>query len=479
MAKYTRGQVCGVDNCPSQLWQRINGRNVCQYGHVNEFDIEINDEDEIMTNANGVGSKDHSRRLDNVAGLTTSTAVRNKLLQISKDRMITRKYGEDFKKLQARCYQIILSKNTQFIINELKLSPYESKHYMATVKKHWIKLLSLSINKALDGNNKTYKLSQVLMINYLSLIEMNLPIYLCDFINLTYNKKFNLLRCEYCLPKELRLQIPISQIKSFHGFLTINYFSQLLKRNFYKSYIMSMSNNKLNYYPLLIKILLRLYLPLEIGKVVNNYIVKQNISFNYNEMYQDGLHPELKLISIITILANVYFRQPSNREQFIEWWYRYNKFKDLEETGFIGLKQRLFDRDISFGKLMKWSDNQIMQYVEFYERDMLRNINANNIATNNEYKDRSSLKLAKSLTDLFPPLPTDAATEPNGESLDKTVTFLHEVYDSRPVTETPTKPDLSPPSNAVLHAVIIYTTTVYHCTPMEVEMAVLKVQTIT
>jgi RNA polymerase I-specific transcription initiation factor RRN7 len=485
MSRYVRGQVCGVDNCPSRLWKRVDGRNVCQYGHINEFDIEINDDDEMMNNAGGGvgggsigGNMDFSRRLVNVTGLTTSLSIKNKLSRLSNDKISTRKYGEDFKKLQSRCFQIILAKNTQFLIKEFKLNQDESNYYISIVKKIWIKLLNNSINRKLDGKNKRYDIGQVILINYLAIIEMNLPISLIDFISLTYNKKFNIERCEYCLPRDLRIQIPISQLKTFHGYITNNYFQLIIKKKFYKQYIYeNINDSELNYYPILIKILLLLYLPLDIGKLVKNYIDKYNITFRFKEMFENDyfIHPELKLMGLIIHLSKVYFT--NNLEIYKNWWFQYKKIKIKTkslENGLIGFRKKIFNKS-SFHSLWNWNENEIAQFADLYEEHILPNINASNISSNNEYKDRNELQIVNSLKEIF----SSRDDYPTQEEISKqddenTAMYLRQIYSTIIKNDTNNSINEDPPDGAVENAVIGECTVLYQCNIKDIERAVKK-----
>ncbi|KAG0690516.1 hypothetical protein C6P40_002608 [Pichia californica] len=381
MARYSRGQVCGVDNCPSRLWKRVNGQNVCQYGHVNEFDIEIDDEDDMgNTGAAGIpGIGDFSRRLTNVAGLTSSQITRDKVDQLSSKKIQTRKYGEDFKKLQAKCFQIILAKNSKFIIEKLNLNKEQGKLYFSIVKLLWIKTLDRHLHKK-STKSTNYSIRFLVLINYLAIIQMNLPLYLSDFISLTFDKKFNIERCEYALPRDLRIQIPFSQLKSFHSHSTFNYISILIKDQFCREIIESnILESKLNYYPLLTRITLNLYLSMDIVRLVKNYIIINKIDFSFKECINKyHVHPELKLISIFIICTKIYFMNNS-RKQYYQWHQKYllndSKFNSVD------LKKRILFKS-SFKDLYNWNNQQVDEFCDFYNKNILPNVK---IYTNIEY----------------------------------------------------------------------------------------------
>lgn len=451
MSGYTRGHICGVDNCPSRLWKRVDGRNVCQYGHINEHDIEINDDDEMMAGGGGNGGSsmpgvgDFSRRLGNVAGLTTSQAVLNKVQQLSSEKNSSRKYGEDFKKLQARCYQIILAKNTKFIINKLNLSPIQEECYIKIVMTIWCKILDASINRRLDTKHKYVDISYLQIINYLAIIQMNIPMYLSDYINLTYNNGFNLERTEYCLPKRLRIQIPISQLSSFHGHLNLNYFNKLNSR-FITTYMKKfIKETEINYYPFLLRTILNLFLPIEICKMYKNCVDFFKIKFTFNEMMITHIHPELKMLALLIIITKIYFSQKENSNNLTNWYHKYLKYKNSNElftlnSSFIHMKKVIY-YESTFEHIYNWDQSFVDEFIQFYETSILPNISVFNIASSNEYSDRNKLKIAKSIKDLFKSSidPQRDDVEVIEQNQSEYMEFLIKVYNDTDVTNETTE----------------------------------------
>lgn len=399
MARYQRGQVCGVDNCPSRLWKRVDGRNVCQYGHVNEFDIEIDDEDDAFSNTAGGGGAGggFNKRLLNVQGLTASHLMNSKVDQLSVEKKVQRKYGEDYKLLQVKCFQIILCKNTKFIIEELKFTKVNAEYYKTIVKGLWIKLLKMSVDKELENKSRDYDIGHLVIINYLAMVEMNLPLSLEDFIRITYKKKFNIERSEYCLPRSLRIQIPISKLSSFHGHLNYDYVANL-RRRFCTSYIGSnLQDSKLNYFPIMVRKLVQKQLPLEIAILVKNYVDKHNIEFKFTTLlgkYQP--HPEEILEEIMGKMESAYL-SISDKEHP-------KTIIEVREAQFTDLRNRITHKT-GFVDLLQWTDEQISEYATYYSQNVLPNIHSTNIASSNEYKDRNSLQIAQALLGCFPETP--------------------------------------------------------------------------
>lgn len=407
MARYVRGQVCGVDNCPSRLWKRVNGQNVCQYGHVNQFDIEIDDDDEMMNvgggagGAGGGGGPDFSRRLVNVAGLTSSQAVRNRVNRLSSDKVETRKYGDDFKRLQARCFQMILAKNTRFLAQQLGLNSEQRRLYTSVVKLIWVQLLDSSLNRRLDTKHRAYDIGHLSVVNYLAALQLNVPLYLCDYIAATFDKSFHLERAEYCLPRDLRIQIPISQVSTFHGHTLYNYLKRLNGR-FASQYIAAhVTESRLNYFPLLVRVVLNLFLPLGVVKLVKNCVDLLGLDFAFHRLPETRIHPELQLMALLIIFADVYFAN-NPEEEYADWYLRLakNTASGARSPSFVDFKKKLFFNS-SFEDLYRWSDAQVDEFVDFYDTNVLPSISSSNVASNNEYKDRNKLQIVKSTQELF------------------------------------------------------------------------------
>ncbi len=473
MARYTRGQVCGVDNCPSRLWKRVDGRNVCQYGHVNEHDIEIDDEDD-MRSGPSVG-RDYKKKLTNVAGLTTSQAVKDRTSRLLNERTFTRKYGEDFRNLQMRCFQIILAKNTKFILEKLNLPHDQQKIYISTVMLIWSQILKEGLNRRLESKRKGVTIGYIHVINYLAIIRMNLPMYLGDYINITYEKRYNLERCEYCLPRELRIQIPMSQISGFHGTLSMNIVRMINTRYLHEYIKENMTESKVNYYPLMVRVVLNLYLPLEICTLYKNCVDILDIDFSFKDASETRIHPEVKMMALLIIVMNIFFWK-SDPKDYSTWHHRYSKYKDHKDnftrTNFINLKKKIF-YDSDHEGIFNWTQTQVWQFIQFYDKNILPNISSFNVATNNEYKDKNEIQLAKSLKEMFSaktcPAEERADYESPEESVSRYTSFLAGVYkDSSSVndftaTTSSEQPSLDPSLRAANTALCEHVAAMLQC----------------
>lgn len=388
MARTVRGPVCGVNNCPSCLWRRVNGQNLCQYGHIRDNDIEIDDDDDIGSKAGLPG-----KRIKNIDGLKKS----------KEDKNVTsnRKYGNEFINLKFKCYQIILAKNTKFILTELNMSKDQAKLYISKIKFLWCKLIQYTIDKKFDHYSyKHIDFSYLNIINYLAIMNLNLPIYLSDFILLTMNKNYYSERAEYCLPRSLRIQIPYSKTTNFHGRTIFNYLRRLNSnfcQDMISKHIIDNNFNELNYFPLLVRTVLFLKLPIKIIQLVKNFIDLNKIEFKFNYFNTDKIHPELKILTILIIISKIYFIK--NENLLNDWFNRY-LLNDKFNFNNLEFKKKLY-RKTSFNNLVNWSNEEIDNFINFYNSNVLPNVDASNIASNSESNDRIKMQIAKSINEIF------------------------------------------------------------------------------
>ncbi|ANB11153.1 Rrn7p [Sugiyamaella lignohabitans] len=96
---WVRGPVCGVDNCRSRLWRSVDGRKVCQYGHVKEG-IEVGDDDDDFLAFGRVISRPSSRR--------------NSSAQEKEHALI----GAAAQALYFQCLQVVLRQQVKWLIEE-------------------------------------------------------------------------------------------------------------------------------------------------------------------------------------------------------------------------------------------------------------------------------------------------------------------------------------------------------------------------
>lgn len=112
MATWIKGSRCGVDNCKSRLWRIVDGQKVCRNGHVKAGEYEVGeDEDDYMS---------QGRRL-NISGTQNAPSQSNK----NDENEIL--YGKEANGLFMQCFQLILRKQVEWLIEVQGLRPELAK----------------------------------------------------------------------------------------------------------------------------------------------------------------------------------------------------------------------------------------------------------------------------------------------------------------------------------------------------------------
>lgn len=242
MSTYIRGPVCGVDNCRSRLWRMIDGRRICQYGHVMEGDVEFND-DEDDVNAMGVVT----RRLNLTTGVTGNFQSSLNLSQSQRsvaelNNRIEKVYGRDGKKLFLKAFQYVLRKQCKWLKETLNFP----ESFEVVVKLIWIlylKQLDIEVFKngtGRDGEGEAEEeeeeegheqeeeeeeapksrrrrntknrlgLSMVssLSIIYLASLHTGLPVFADDLVRWVCVDNFPYFRSHHMLPEEWFKRLP-------------------------------------------------------------------------------------------------------------------------------------------------------------------------------------------------------------------------------------------------------------------------------
>jgi len=239
MSTFIRGPVCGIDNCPSQLWRIIAGRRTCQYGHVMEGDVEFNDDEDNMANAGVI-----TRRLNLTTGATGNfqSSFNNSQLNHSQNASKDKKvYGEKARKLFLRSFQYILRHQVSWLMKEQNFP----EQFEDTVKIIWMEHLKIMNNDRgenseffSNGDNDTdryttqedlsdsgdidserawsfhgvtrLKLSihSMIAILYLAAVHLGLPVYINDFTRFICATTFPYYKANHILPKVWRDKLP-------------------------------------------------------------------------------------------------------------------------------------------------------------------------------------------------------------------------------------------------------------------------------
>ena len=133
MSQWIRGPICGVDNCRSRLYRSTDGMKICQYGHVMEGNVEINDDQD----ENFVSTRRLNLQLDN-GGF--SIALQNIATRQETSKKV---YGTNGKMLYWRCLQVLLKKQVDIFQT---LFPYDAGELVLVVRLYWLKYMTARIS---------------------------------------------------------------------------------------------------------------------------------------------------------------------------------------------------------------------------------------------------------------------------------------------------------------------------------------------
>ncbi|KAL6946901.1 hypothetical protein ACO0QE_001754 [Hanseniaspora vineae] len=189
MSTFTRGPVCGVDNCPSRLWRNLDGRRTCQYGHVMMGDVEYDDDGENI----GVGTR-RIRLTTDSRGNFQSSQLQGSQSQHSQRREVEVLYGKDATLHFLRCLQTILAQQTVEVLQIFEGVPVEA--FTELVKSFWIRYLSIIQHEETTGLSL---ISNICFI-YMALIVANVPVFCKDLWDNILDLKITYHQSSKCLP---------------------------------------------------------------------------------------------------------------------------------------------------------------------------------------------------------------------------------------------------------------------------------------
>lgn len=216
---WIRGPVCGVDNCTSRLYRTVDGLKICQYGHVMDGNIEINDDQDdnfVQTkrlNINLTGLGGDFLESQRAAGLTSRKGEdKNKKL-----------YGLAAKELYLQCVQAVLEGQLNIVIQLFfaNIDEYNIEEELTpTVKLYWLKTLT----SCLSGNDESNDIDlsdpnvhlpttiDLICIIYLSLVKLKFPVYLQDILSSIRQNRIPYMKCIHLVPKTLLAKLPSTYI---------------------------------------------------------------------------------------------------------------------------------------------------------------------------------------------------------------------------------------------------------------------------
>ncbi|EDK38909.2 hypothetical protein PGUG_03007 [Meyerozyma guilliermondii ATCC 6260] len=386
--KWIRGPICGVDNCRSQLYRSSDGLKVCQYGHVMEGNIEINDDQDENYVA--------TRRLNiNLTGLggefaSSSNAAAMQSRGITKNKDSKKLYGVHAKKLYLRCFQLSLQHKIKAIVTETcpQQQQKEFEHSLvAIVKVYWARIL-IDYMPHINGNDrKAPSAIDALAIIYLAILRLNhISVYLVDLIPKINDNTIPYMRSLHLLPKEMVVALPSYYHKSIQPPFPVT-ISELLRsirtiaskvgqeeltipKSYYYSLVFSIMRDSLLLpnTPTLFCLCIDIAKSIDFGKI--NPVAKT----------PDLYFPETVVLSlVILIVSNTLRDSPFSTEK---WLSALDEHEQNSEFPFA-------HKDIEDTDLLKWSDFKVEKYCQWLYNNIVPA--KNKIGASGTYSDELSI----------------------------------------------------------------------------------------
>ncbi|CAM9011169.1 unnamed protein product [Wickerhamomyces anomalus] len=410
---WIRGPRCGVDNCRSKFYRSVDGRRICQFGHVNEGHIEFNDDDDdnfIVT-----------RRL-NIPTVTTGLSQASQITPgLQKDEAKRKLYGAAGRELYYKCFQCVLKSQIKSLINDHGLPEILE----VVVKRYYVQYISMlndidtveKSNGKLDDDDDEeeeehgeYRDSEgfttqdtsftndtsnedhefgftklpthidSLALCYLGCRYLNLPIFINDFVQWTTTNRIPYMRASFNVPKVLRDKLSMGKVRSFEpkrpplkGDLCFAISKVATSLN--------LNHLELNYEPLLFKAIKELILSPQIyfatKKFLKLKLIKLDIKpFKGTKTAQSYINefPEIKLISIIISITKLYFINGSVNEN--QPTYDWKKWKELlgnldldqddDNKNFHNVLTQLLLSKNSSLEVIDWDEEKTNKYLDWF-----------------------------------------------------------------------------------------------------------------
>ncbi|KAG7662917.1 RRN7 [[Candida] subhashii] len=381
MAKSTwfRGPPCGTSNCRSRLYRTTDGLTICQFGHVLEGAIEINDDQDqaIVTT-----KRLKHVQMDDRGSYSATPQVGGSQMKRDEGRV----FGREAKEVYLRTISKLLKLELDKIVEVFGFSENVANDLENIVKRNWVNVLG-SVHRGDDHDDEIeqeeeetepneekhegvemsdnkYKDKQidaldVIAIIYLSLLEIRAyPIYVSDILEKIKSNEIPYIRTLHLIPKKMLDKLPIV----YHNRLQM--FSLPTNTQIYRKIQVNLTrlNKSMTipidfYFPYIFRILSEvLILPntpdlfmtsYELLKLlnINEFIINPSKStqFLYN-------YPEIYLACIIIFIGQLSFKTNLAKFSSFHW------LKTLEEYEL----QSSYDTNV-----LNWSDGKINNYCDW------------------------------------------------------------------------------------------------------------------
>ena len=343
-----KGPVCGTDNCRSRLFRSQDGLTICQFGHVLEGALEINDEPDI-------GGMVQTRRINTVAvderghmsSVARSTSQTTKKTQ-------ERLHGDDATNMYHKCLQILLKQELNKFV-ELFFSDGIKQDLTSIVKKNWVRLLSHDEKHMIDTLD-------LICILYVSSLELQAyPIYISDILENMKSNDIPYIRTLHLLPREMLDQLPTL----YHNRLqptSLPENAQLFKRLQSTGALITKGSLSIQlsfYFPFLFRLLAECFLlPNAMDLFMTCFqILKSKPCFEIDFSKRFNLtvvqnFPEVYICSVVLAVIKENFRKV-NKKNFSRW---------LKELNEYDLNTEYSAKD---SMLLDWSDEKVNKYCDW------------------------------------------------------------------------------------------------------------------
>lgn len=392
-SQWIRGARCGVDNCRSRYYRSVDGQRICQYGHVNDSHVDINDEED---DANAYVL---TKRIK-IPG--SQTAPRQSQLSGSSSKRGKRAYGSEARSLYHKAFQAVLKAQVKYLIQEQN-APLILE---TVVKRLWVQYLAdrlinsqetdtdYSTGGALTNtttgtesdSSKSIRSKRLppfihtLALCYLGCRYLKIPIYLGDFVVWTMTSRLPYMKGNVEIPKQIRMRLPSHLITLFEPrrppikadlCLAVGSLASML----------SLSHLTMNYEPLLFEVVTELVLPPSVYVGVSNCIKMCDVQFQLPIQEQKHLKirhfPEVKLVSILICVSKLYFLHSQLQGSKFNW----DKWKQIMDTldvssddtrQFNTLLASLLLSESSKQGIVDWDESKTERYLDWFSKRIMQ-----------------------------------------------------------------------------------------------------------
>lgn len=367
--KWIKGPICGIDNCRSRLYMRSAGRKFCQFGHVAEGNLDIEDEEgeaysqtkrlNIQFTDTGFGSQ------------TSVTSTPN--TTILKGKGSQRYYGEKGHAYQYKCFQHILREITPKIVHYLyrDFGNDAVKSLVLSVdpiaKLFWVRC----VKKTFTGTRPT--VVDLFTLVYLALRQLNrYPIFVDEYLEMMTKNKVPFFNAVDILTFDMRVVLPVNSSKLF------NAQSAPLEDRFYVlvakwSVILGVNSacvTPLDYsYPIVCKLLVDLRLPHVPQILVAYHELAHEFTkghFVHKSISSVITVPEIQIVGLAYYAIRLYLLASSEVVDTEKWMKWLSKKDEL-----LFFKNRF--HSASSEDLMKLSEPQVNKYLDWMYETLIPN----------------------------------------------------------------------------------------------------------